>query len=125
MAKETQTNIVSPDPDAIRLVNLDQLRSNPSCFVRLQIGFATFQLRWKDVAALNERLAKPSHEIVIAKCHFTLSTGGHKLLRTVVEQAIHAKTTCEQRQSQTERKEYERTRQQQVEAEWLRCMRDQ
>jgi hypothetical protein len=120
--QQPQANIVTSDPDAIRLLNLDQIQSTSSRAVRLQIGYATFYLDGKDVAALIRRLAAPNRNIVIAKCHFVLSDEGRTLLQKVLEQAFHAKTNCTQQQQQ---KEQEQIRRQQIEAEWLRHLRCQ
>ena len=119
-SEDQQPHTATSDPDPIRVSNLDRIQSVPNCLVRLQIGYATFYLRWKDVAALTDRPTASKHEMIIGNCHFRLSTEGRKALRTSLEQAVAARTMFEQQHHQAKQV---RTKRRQVEAEWLRRLR--
>jgi hypothetical protein len=107
------------DPEPIRVSNLDQIQSDPNCLVKLQIGYAAFYLGWKDVAALTNNATASNRDVIIGVCHFKLTTEGRKVLRTVLSQAIDARTMFEQRHHQAQQEQTKR----QVEAEWLRRLR--
>jgi hypothetical protein len=111
-------NIITSTPDAIELLNLDQIEAGSAKRIKIRIGYATFYLVWKDLDKLKHKLAEqnvPSRDLLLGKCYFTLSAEGCCLLMTLVRQAVNAKAAYERRQ---QREEEERLRRKRLEEEW-------
>jgi len=123
-------NILDTTSDAIELLNLDQLESGAAKATRVQIGYATFRLLARDLRDIKSKLAMRSettYRLVLGKCRFTLTAEGRDLLLALVDQAVTARATYEQRQQQKKESErlerLERLEQQRIEDEWRNAFR--